>query len=171
MAGWLLAHRRCLHTPRQRCASTYRDSGPGAAAGSSPFIAQIILLALIVAAAGGGGLTLALPLQSLLDISADSLDNESKCQQLSLGSVKSSAASPLLGSVAALSVSAIRWPGKGWSRPLLQRSRLSARQPGHGATGGSSVEPSKFDLQTHFRRPDGGSPASNSRAWYRIKAS
>ena len=53
--------------------SALRDSGPGAAAGSSvPFIA-IILLALMVAAVGGGGLILARRLQSLPNISAASL--------------------------------------------------------------------------------------------------
>ena len=72
-------------------ASALRDSGPGAAAGSSvPFIASIILLALIVAAVGGGGLVLARRFQSRRNIPA---------------------ASPSLGadgSVAALTVSAIR---------------------------------------------------------------
>ena len=72
-------------------ASALHDGGPGAAVGSSvPFIAPIILLALIVAAVGGGGLILALRLQLLLDISADS-------PSLSAN-----------GSVAALTVSAIR---------------------------------------------------------------
>ena len=36
---------------------------------------------------------------------------------------------------------------KGWSRPLRQRGRLSARQPGQGPTGGSPVEPQNLTFR------------------------
>ena len=85
--------------------SALRDSGPGTAGSSVPFIA-IILLALIFLAVGGGGLILARRWQSRPDISAASL---------SLGAD---------GSVTKIQdgtdtfVTEIRWPVEG-SRPTL----------------------------------------------------
>ena len=63
--------RRAAASSARSSASALRDGGPCAASGSSVMV-SIVLFAPIIAAVGGGGLSLALRLQSLLDISAAS---------------------------------------------------------------------------------------------------